>query len=120
MPAALFNLNLEVGTDQSLDIFWQNPDGTPVNLTGFIFKAQVKWTVDDPTAIFTWQSGGVTPGILVNPLLGKLTLVITNSQGAGLRSGVGVWDLFAISPTDQRTRLVRGNAVVSQRVTSPP
>lgn len=114
MPAGVHNFTIEQGATWSRDLTIKNPDGTPMNLTGFSARMQVRKDVDANTTLVELST---TNGLItVTPLLGKLTLTLDAASTGSLTKG-GVYDLEIISGGGEVTRIIEGQVVLKKNVT---
>lgn len=60
----------------------KNPDGTPVNLTGFVFRGGIRHKASDPTLLASFVF------TITDALLGKYTFELTAATTATLPAGV--------------------------------
>jgi hypothetical protein len=110
MGAGLFNFPIECGSNTSTTLTLSNRDGTPLNLTGWTFRAQVRDKRDD-SLLFEPQ---VT---ITNPLAGQLVMLVPGSMTKGMPSVSGKYDLLGIDPAGVPTRIIQGDAPISAAVT---
>lgn len=68
---------IEQGTDWLQELEFCNPDGTPMNLTGYEFEFILAPCYESAAAIITLTVGS---GITVTPLTGKVALSMTDTQ----------------------------------------
>jgi hypothetical protein len=90
--------------------------GTPVNLTGYTARMQVRDGYDGGSAIVSLTSG---TGITLGGTAGTILLELTPTQTAAIDatpSGQYVYDLELVSGSTV-TRLVQGTFIVSPEVT---
>jgi len=114
MPAGLYNITAEQGATFTRTITWNTSAGTPVNLTGYTARMQVRADYDASTALLdlTTENGGITLG----GALGTIVLTATATATAALSSGSYVYDLELVLGSTV-TRLVQGSFVVNAEVT---
>lgn len=114
MPAGIYNITAEQGATFTRTITWKNSAGTPINLTGYTARMQVRReysaTVADLT--LTTENGGITLG----GALGTIVLSAQASTTASLAAGSYVYDLELVLG-NVVTRLVQGNFLVNAEVT---
>jgi hypothetical protein len=116
MSAKQVDITIEQGATFSLNITWKSADGTPVNLTGYTAKMQVRWKYADANALLTFSSVGGT--ITLGGVAGTISI-----NGAAAVTGVtepkhGVYDLeLTNTSTGFVKRLIQGRALISPEVT---
>lgn len=113
--AETYELNINQGANLSLEIALKNEDQTPLNLTGFIARMQLRASYNSPEIVveLTTENGR----ILINALAGILTLALSAQTTAALIAKNYVYDLEIVSPTGFVTRVLQGEAIVSPEVT---
>lgn len=114
MSAGIYNFTLDQGSTWTLRIVYENPNSTPINLTGYTAEMQIRKKADSPTAVLTLSTGG--NGIVITPLLGRLDLTATDEQTGAIEPGLYVYDL-ELDSSGVRTRLIQGSVTVSAEVT---
>lgn len=89
---------------------------TPVNLTGFTARMQVRKKITDPDPVIslTTSNGGI---VLTNPTAGEFEIVITDTLTSALTIKTGVYDLEFVAPGGDVSRLMQGAVEVSPEVT---
>ena len=113
--AVVYNIIIDQGADWFYNVTYSQPDGTPVNLTGYTAAMQLRSFPNDPNAVLTLTSSA---GITIDPLVGTLELHATNEQTAVIDEGNYYYDLEITAPgTGIITRLIQGLAEVSAEVT---
>jgi len=104
------NITIPQATDFSQTITKENPDGTPVNLTGFSATATLKKFAESKVPISF--SVGITS------LTGQVSIGLTVGQTTPLRPGRYVYDIMLTSPAGVVTRMVQGDALLTPGVTT--
>ena len=116
MTAKQVDIAIEQGATLTLSITWKNADGTPVDLTGYTAKMQVRWKYVDTNALLTFSSTGGT--IVLGGVSGTVDI-----NGMAAVTGVtepkyGVYDLeLTKTSTGFVKRLIQDRALVSPEVT---
>ena len=111
----LLNLSCYQGASFDYTLTWQT-GGTPVNLSGYTARMQVRDSYDGGSAIVNITSG---TGITLGGTAGTILLELTATQTAAIDatpSGQYVYDLELVSGSTV-TRLVEGTFIVSPEVT---
>lgn len=108
MTAGLYNFTIEQGTTFNRTLTWKNPDGSPINLTGYTPKMQIR------------TSGGrllldVTEHLTLIPLSGHVELDLPDTVTSTMDFDTAKYDL-KLSATST-TRLVEGLVRISYEVT---
>lgn len=121
--AALAECDLLIsrGTDQTFVFRYSTSDGaeppvvTPVDLTGWTAKAQLRRRVAGDVWVTLTSASGITLGAD-----GSVEIAIGHAlteAAAWDAYSIGVWDLELASPVGEKVRLVQGAVTVSQDVT---
>lgn len=110
-----YNIVINQGADWFFNVTYDQPDGTPVNLTGYTAAMQLRSYPNSPTAVLTLTT---TSGITISGSTGTLALHATNEQTSAIDEGNYYYDLEITAPsTGVITRLIQGQAEVSAEVT---
>ena len=112
-----YNTVIDQGADWYFDVTYQNPNGTPINLTGYTAACQLRSLPNSPSAVLTLttQNGGIT----ITPLSGIVALHATAIQTMAIDEGNYFYDVEIYSSANPSvvTRLVQGQITVSAEVT---
>lgn len=106
-----YNLSLISGESHQTRITWQN-DGSPVDLTGYTVKAEIRIASSDVTA-----SGAFTASVATPASSGTVVLSLAPSSSALLTNPCYVYDCRVTSGSTFSKVLVAGKLTVQQRVT---
>lgn len=87
--------------------------GTPVDLTGYSARMQVRETYTSSSAVLSFTNG---TGITLGGTAGTILIATNAGTTAGLLAGQYVYDLEMVSGTNV-TRLVQGKFTVDPEVT---
>ncbi len=119
MGAGIYDLAVEQGSTYTRVFTWTtggtgcNP-GTPVDLTGYGAKMQIRSNVSSPTVLF--EASTANGNIVLGGTLGTITLTIPALDSAAWTFVTGVYDLELTMGVDA-TRLLQGKVAVSREVT---
>jgi hypothetical protein len=83
---------------------------TPVNLTGYVFKAQVKTTPYSQVVLANFSTS-------VIPSVGQVSWYLSNITTSGLTGKTGYWDLLMKAPDDSLSYVLKGVVIFSPRIT---
>lgn len=114
MTAATHDITIEQGATFRLNLLWKDSNGTPVNLTGYTARMQVRRRHSDPVKLldFTTENGAIvlggSAGTIAVTGLASLTDDVTGRQA--------VYDLELVNGTVV-TRLVEGTVTITPEVT---
>lgn len=117
MPAASLNLHIEQGASWAKTLDYQNPDGTPFNLTGYTARMHVREAANAPTTVFEMTTGNGR--IVITPLTGKIELSLNAADTEDLPPGRFVYDFELVFGVEV-TRLIQGSVTVTSEVTWGP
>lgn len=112
--AGIYNITMDQGAQWTLTVVYDNNNGTPIDLTGYTARMQVRPKFGADNAVLTLSS--VSGGIVITPLTGTLNLTATTAQTADIPGGFYVYDL-EIDNAGIVTRLMQGSVTVRDQVT---
>ena len=101
------------GATFDLNLTW-NVSGSPVNLTSYTARMQVRDTFDTATTVLNFTSGS---GITLGGTAGTILVEATAATTAGVPVGQYVYDLELVSAGSAVTRLIQGNLTLDPEVT---
>lgn len=113
--AVTYNTTIDQGADWYINFTYENPAGTPVNLTGATAALQIRTSPLAKTAVLTLTSA-VGGGITITPLTGLVACRATAVQTTAITNGRYAYDL-EITQSGIVTRLVQGTIEVTPQVT---
>jgi hypothetical protein len=113
--AVAYNVVIDQGADWFLNVNYDNPDGTAVNLTGYTAALQLRSLPTDPTSVLSLTTGA---GITITGATGLIAIRATATQTRAIDEGIYYYDLEITAPsTAVVTRIIQGQADVSPEVT---
>jgi hypothetical protein len=113
MTAATYDITIDQGSDYSLGLVLKDTNGTPMNLTGYSARAQLR-----PKKDSTLLSASFTCTLSNPPTDGRITLVLPNATSTQLTAGTYYYDLeIYTSGNAYVKRLIEGKARIRQEVT---
>jgi hypothetical protein len=112
--AVQYNVEIDQGADWFLNVTYEQPAGTPVNITGYTSALQLRSLPTDATAVLSLATGS---GITITGATGLVAVHATATQTRAIDEGVYYYDLEITSQSGIVTRLVQGQAYVSAEVT---
>lgn len=116
MPAAHINLLIEQGSTFRASLTVRNQSGQPLDLTGYVARMQLRQEVVSSAVLIDLDSAA-KGGITITPLQGKIDILITATQTAGMTVTSAAYDLEIESPSGDVYRLIQGRADISLEVT---
>jgi hypothetical protein len=112
--AVSYNVTIDQGATWYLNVEYDNPNGTPVNLTSYTAALQIRSLPESATAVLSLSTGS---GITITGATGLVAITATATQTRAIDEGTYYYDLEITSPAGVVTRLVQGQAVVTPEVT---
>lgn len=114
MSAATHNITIEQGATFTLNLIWKDSNNTPVNLTGYTARMQVRhrYSSTDTLLSLTTENGGITLG----GSAGTIAVVASATATAAISDRAGFYDLELVN-AGVVTRLVQGVVSITPEVT---
>ena len=112
--AVAYNVEIDQGADWFFNVTYENPAGTPVNITGYSAALQLRSLPTDSNYVLSLVTGS---GIIINGATGEVEVHATAAQTRAIDEGTYYYDLEITSQSGIVTRLVQGQAIVSAEVT---
>lgn len=115
MPAGKLDLLIEQGATFKQSLIVNDGSGAPLNLTGFTARMQIRASVEaaDSLIELTTENSRIT----LTPAQGRVDLLISATDTAGLTFESAVYDLEIVNAGGEVTRLVQGKVKLSREVT---
>lgn len=113
--AGKYNVIADQGATFARLITWKDDENTPVDLTGYSARMQVREKYTSTVAALSLSTP--SSGISLGTTNGQITLSVPASTMAALPSGEYVYDLEMVSSTGAVTRLLQGTFTVTPEVT---
>lgn len=116
---AKYDLLIDQGSTLRFQATWQNPDGTPIDLTGCRVIFQIRLMANTATALMTFDSDSLIAGQTIGALgpSGLIDITVSDELTAVLPADVLTWDVLVESSTGVRDKLVYGRVFVRPTVT---
>lgn len=127
MQAGVYDIHIDQGANWSLSLTWKDDTGTPVNLTGYTARMQIRKAYSDSTVKLSLTSSS---GIVLGGVAGTVAISATKTQTAGISvdylslfyhndkpSQKMVYDLELETSGGVVTRLLQGVAFIYPEVT---
>lgn len=112
--AVSYNVSIDQGADWYLNVTYDNPNGTPVNITSYTAALQLRSLPESATTVLSLSTGS---GITITGASGLVAIHATATQTRAIDEGTYYYDLEITSPAGVVTRLVQGQAIVTPEVT---
>jgi hypothetical protein len=121
MTAATFDFKIEQGAKISKRFQYNDEDGTPVPLTGFSGRMQIRETQDDTTVLLelTTANGRIIfeAAAEVGRIDWDVGATLTETGTLDWQSGVYDFEIFEDADADNVIRLLEGKVTVDLEVT---
>lgn len=116
MAAAVYDITIEQGSVFELNLVYKDNAGTPINLTGYSARMQVRQKYSSTTPVLSLVS---PTNITLGGALGTIAVKAAATATADLGIKTGVYDLELVPPSGagDAFRLVEGSVVVTPEVT---
>jgi hypothetical protein len=115
MTAATYDFTIEQGATLAKTLIWNDSTGSPVDLTGYTARMQVRQSVSSTTVLLELTSADGE--IVITPSTGTIVLNFPAATTAAITWRHGKYDLELESSTGIVTRLIEGQIDVSPEVT---
>lgn len=113
------NITFEQSATFQHTVNWRDPQGSPINLTGFRVRMQVRQTPTATPPLLDFDSDSLGAGMAIEGLdeTGTFTLTLSPAVTSTLDFVGAVYDLTVTSPSGFVYRLHEGKATASPGVT---
>jgi hypothetical protein len=109
-----YDMDIHQGTTFTRTLTIEEPAGTPVDITTYTFKAEIKKNKTDSTALDEFT---IT---LSDPTNGILTMSLTDTETSALPAIIGFYDLIMTDGSSAKSRILEGRVTITQQVTIEP
>lgn len=116
MAAANYDITIEQGATYQLSVTWKDENGTPINLSGFTARMQVRKSSQSDDVILTLTSDESDQSITLGGALGTIDIEIPATVTEDLTLRRAVYDL-EMENAGNVTRLIQGSVNISPEVT---
>lgn len=119
MAAAVHNLIVEQNATFSLEVTWKDPTGTPIDLTGYQIRMQIRQQHDAPTSLLSFDSEDLDTGMTIGDLddSGVISIGWSDEITALLGFKTAYYDLTAESGGGDIYRIMEGKITLNRAVT---
>lgn len=118
MAAGIHNITVEQGATFRLHIQWLGSDSTPVDLTGYSARMQIRPFAEADEVYLSLDSDSSNGGITFESDA-QIIVEIDAAETATLNEYFGAYDLELESSTGVVYRLLQGSVAISPEVTRP-
>jgi hypothetical protein len=115
MTAATYDILIEQGATFRLNLIWKDSNNTPVNLSGYSARMQIRRThrSEDILLSLTSATGAITLG----GSAGTVNIIASATGTATLPAKDSVYDLELASADGTVTRIIEGGVTITPEVT---
>lgn len=128
MQAGVYDIQVEQGADWSISLIWKDDTGTPVNLTGYTARLQIRKAFKETSTKLDLTSaagaivlGGSAGTVMVNATAAQTSGISLDYQllfwKDGKQTQSMVYDLILTDSSSRVTRLLQGAAFIYPEVT---
>ena len=107
---AVYPLTVRIGSTETVSLTLQGVDGTPTDVTGRTYAAQIRTSADAATTVAAFACS------IVSAAAGTVSVTLSATTTAALVPQTAVWDLVETNGTTVTT-LLAGPVTVQQGVT---
>lgn len=107
---ANYPLLVIIGDTKTVSVTMQDGSGSPINITGRTYSAQLRPTVDSSTVLATFTCS------ITSASAGQMNATLSATQTAGLSAGSGIWSLRETS-SGVVTTILEGPVSIQQSPT---
>jgi hypothetical protein len=112
MPAANYDLYIEQGATYSQEFVWKDSTGTPINLSTYTARMQVRQVKTENIILNLTSGSGITLGSN-----GSIKILVSATGTSALPILNARYDLELQNASGVVTRLLQGDVVISAEVT---
>lgn len=105
-----YPLNVKIGDTETVTVTRQKEDGTPINITGRVYSAQIRAKASSSTALATFNCA------IVDAANGIFACTLPASTTAALSPANAVWDLQEVNGVVVST-LLSGPVYIEKDIT---
>ena len=106
---------IQQGATFTKTMAWKDSAGSPVNLTGYSAKMQIRKSASNVDVIADLST--VNAGVTLGGSAGTIQLDLTATQTSAITAKTGVYDLELTSANGTVTRFLSGAVEISREVT---
>lgn len=116
MSAGQLDLLIEAGATFEVLLTWEDPDGDPIDVTGFDARMQVR---NNTGTLLLDLTSDPAAGLTLGGAAGTIAIRVGADDTDELDAGVAYYDLELVSQSDatEVVRLVEGSVTINAQVT---
>jgi hypothetical protein len=117
--AGALDLYIQQGTTFDLTLLWESAPGTPINLTGYVARMDIR--AGEEASVPEMTLNTTNARIILGGVAGTIRLLVTDTDTAALTAGGNyVYDLELESGSGATTRVLEGKVTIDREVTRTP
>ena len=109
--AQFVEIDIDQGTDFTLDLDLKNDDGSPKDVRGFTFLSSIKKSFYSLTESARFSIDNT------NAAVGSVILILNAQQSSAMKPGRYLFDIKQVDPRNKTERLVEGIVTINPRIT---
>lgn len=113
MSAGVYKMTCNQGANLNQSLTWRNPNGTPIDLTGYTAQMRVARNKGGTLVLNPTSQNGE---IVINGPAGNIQISVSAADTAEVESGIYVYEVDVTSGDGTVTRLLEGQFVVDGQV----
>lgn len=114
METPRHDIEIHQGASFAIGFSYLDPDGNPIDLTGWTARMQVRTNVGGRVLADLSTVNGM---IVTDPVAGRVNVTFPRSVTRAMPHGMALYDLFIVSPDDFAIKLIEGEVTVIPSVT---
>lgn len=114
METPRHNIEIHQGASFAIGFSHLDSERTPVDLTGWTARMQVRVNVGGKVLADLSTENGM---IVIKPTIGRINVTLPRAVTRAMAAGLAVYDLFIVSPADFAIKLIEGDVLVVPSVT---
>lgn len=117
--AKIVNITIDQGTDFRQQLFFKAPNGTPLDITGYEFKSEVrkKFKQAEPDFVFEFEILDQTNEQTRGYVWWKLARSVTDALTLQEKDNFYLYDIEQKNPAGLISRIVQGKITIDPQVT---
>lgn len=110
-----YDIVADQGATLNRVLFLKTSTKTPINLTGYSGRMQIRTSSAESAIVQTLVTG--TRSLSIDPLLGRVDVLLTPAETEALSPGIYVYDIELESPDGDVTKFIAGKFTVRAEIT---
>ena len=106
MTAGTYDVEVEVGATFKMDVKWKDPNGNPIDNSGYAAHMQMRKNYGDPTVIMEFSTANTA--IVLDGASGMIHIDGLAALTEAITQRYGVYDLKMFAPNGDVYRILKG------------